>query len=64
MAQAYHAHCARVRKFCAIHSGLRFKHAVMNLFDHRWTWRAAERAGLVPRRGHPHAYLDGMLWIS
>ena len=34
----------------------------MNLFDHRWTWRAAERAGLVPRRGHPHAYLDDMLW--
>ena len=62
MAQAYHAHCARVRKFCAIHSGPRFKHALANLFDHRWTWRAAERAGLVPRRGHPHAYLDDMLW--
>ena len=49
--EGYHLHVRQARRVGAIASAPRLKHVTSNLFDFRWSYRAAVAAGLLPEYG-------------
>ena len=49
--EGYHLHLRQARRVGSIGSGPRLKHVTSNMYDMRWTYRAAVKARLLPDYG-------------